>query len=141
MSTITLRKDTCWRRVIGLTVVCALFLFLPGCSDEQGKSDTPAAPKGTTQPSPAPPQTPPAPQAATPAGGSGACSALLTAKCVECHTVARICEKIGKKSKSRWQRTLDRMVERGAKMTPEESAALLVCLENGATNDLQGACK
>jgi len=126
---------------IGLVVVCGGVMVLSGCSDDQGKSDAPA-PAAVSQPGSAQTPTASSPQTPTaPGGAGGSCTALMTAKCIECHSMARVCEKLGKKSKARWQRTIDRMVERGAKLTPKESADMLVCLENGATNDLQESCR
>lgn len=137
IDTSKIRKALPIRR-IGLTVALGLVICLAGCSGDKGQSDTPAPPKEATKTaSPAQTQTPPA----STSGAGGVCSALLTAKCTECHSLARVCEKLGKKSNTRWQRTIDRMVDRGAKVNTDEKSALLACLESGATNDLQEACR
>lgn len=136
-----------WRK-FGLVAVCGLALCLPACSDTKEQAATPSPAKGVSEQKSAKPaagQTPgaatttPAPDTA--AGGGGGCATMLTAKCIECHAVTRICEKLGKKSKSRWQRTIDRMIGRGAKVNAAEAATLLDCLDKGATNDLQNACR
>ena len=143
MGTITMRKAKQVRQ-LGLVVVFGLAMVLTGCSGDKEKSEAPTAAKsdkqsGTTQAPGGTSQTQPAP--ATPAAGAGACSTLLTTKCTVCHNLNRICEKLGKKSTSRWQRTIDRMIDRGAKLNPDEKATLLVCLDKGATNDLQDTCR
>lgn len=126
------------KRVLSMSLmVVGFFVLLSACSDNKGQ-DTASAPKTESQ---APGQTPAAsgePTAA--AAGGGKCAALLTAKCTECHATTRICEKLGKKSKARWQRSIERMTARGAKLNAEESAALLVCLDGGGS-DLQSACR
>lgn len=126
----------------------ACALLLTSCSDNKPQDPTPTAKEGkqTTGESSAPreqaPTAPPsaAPEQASSAGGSSGCDALLTTKCTECHNTTRICEKLGKKSKARWQRTLERMTERGAKVNPEEAATLLRCLDGGTT-ELQASCR
>jgi len=116
-------------------VLCALFALLNACSENK-EQEAPSAPKNAIQSQ--------ADQRAdgqdpAPATDGGKCADLLTAKCTECHSTARACEKLGKKSKARWQRTVERMVARGAKINAEEAAALLVCLDNG--KDLQSTCR
>lgn len=56
------------------------------------------------------------------------CTALLTARCEECHYNSRICRKIGEKSKSAWKRTIKNMVHYGAKLNKNEQKSLLQCL-------------
>lgn len=140
-----MRKGT---RTIGLAIICSLITLLHACSDNTSQK-TPPPPKAASQSSPtqsavsqAPPQAAktPAPAQAAPAADGGKCSPLLTGACTACHNTTRICEKLGKKSKSRWQRTVDRMIERGAKLTAEEETTLLDCLDNGL-NVLQDACR
>ena len=128
-----------------IAVACVFCLLLHACSDNKGKDAPP--PKVTSQtesPQDAASQAPPS--ASTPAmkqstaADGGKCAALLTAKCTECHNTTRICEKLGKKSNSRWQRTISRMTERGAKVSAEEAAELLLCLDSGAKN-LESTCR
>lgn len=130
---------------MAVVAICGVALFLAACSDNREQAQTqPATSSGGQSTAPTTVGQTPAQGTATPpvpAGGSGSCGELLTGKCSECHALTRICEKLGKKSKSRWQRTIDRMIDRGAKLTPEESAILLDCLDKGATNDLQDACR
>ncbi len=128
----------------GLVAVCGVALFLSACSDKQEQTQTPPATKGVSEQQAgqsAESRTPAAATAPAPAGGGGKCAAVLTTMCTECHAITRICEKIGKKSKSRWQRTLDRMIDRGAKLSAADAVILIDCLDNGATNDLRDACR
>jgi len=121
-------------------------LMLTSCSDKTPQDSASTAKEGkptagadepAAQSAPAPP--PAVTEQAAAAGGMGQCDALLTAKCVACHNTTRICDKLGKKSKARWQRTIERMTERGAKVNPEEAASLLRCLDSGTT-ELQASC-
>lgn len=127
-------------------VVCGVCLLLGACSDNPSQ-DTPPTPAANQTGSDQGPGSQSQPQTAPDKAGQslsssdgGKCDALLTARCTVCHNTTRICEKLGKKSKSRWQRTIDRMTARGAKLNAEEAAALLVCLDSG-TKDLQSACR
>ncbi len=122
---------------LSLVVACGVSLLLSACSDPK-KQDAPATKSTEVQ---APNQAnPSATQQSLPATGGTKCDSLLMAKCTDCHNTTRICEKLGKKSKARWQRTIDRMTERGAKLNAEDAAALLVCLDSGA-KDLQNSCR
>lgn len=112
-------------------VFCALLTLVNACSENK-EEDIPAASQSVSQTAPS--QDPPA------VSDGGKCAALMTAKCTECHSPARVCEKLGKKSKARWQRTIERMTTRGAKLNADETAALLLCLDSGA-NDLQATCR
>ena len=133
-------------RMIGVMAACGFCLFLSACSDNKSQ-DTTTTSKDANQAgsaqnagSQSPSQTTsPGGEQGVPPSGGGKCDTLLTAKCTACHNTTRICEKLGKKSKARWQRTIDRMTERGAKLNAEEAAALLVCLDNG-TKELQSSC-
>ncbi|MBA3015181.1 MAG: hypothetical protein KKD63_14230 [Proteobacteria bacterium] len=120
------------RRTVIFVVACCLLLNLSACSDNKG-DEAPIGAIGPTQSAPekkAEPQTQPVdstqPSTVSP---DGVCASLVTAKCVECHSMARVCEKLGKKSKSRWSRTINRMIDRGAKINSDEIAALLDCLD------------
>lgn len=127
--------------LIGLVVGCGFIAALTACSDNKKQADTTESPKGVSQPSTV--QAAPLPNEGRtmPVGDGGICVTLLTDKCTACHSTSRTCEKLGKKSKSRWQRTIDRMIERGAKLSADEAAVLLGCLDNGANNDLQSVCR
>lgn len=125
---------------IGLLMTCGVFLTLSACSDNKSQETT-ATPKVVEQKAStkSPTASPSAPEQSSSAGDGGACDTLLTTKCTECHNTNRICEKLGKKSKSRWQRTITRMTERGLKLTTEEADAILTCLDSGSEN-LQAVC-
>lgn len=115
-----------------------LCLLANACSNPDNQS----AEQKTPAPAAAQSQTPPPdPSAGTTSGGSGGqCADLLQGKCTQCHSTARICEKLGKKSKSRWERTLERMVTRGAKINASEAAALITCLEQNSS-EARAACQ
>lgn len=126
-------------RVLAMSLAMGgLLVLLTACSDNKGQD----AASSSKEASPAEQSQKAGDQASgqPPAADGGKCAALLTAKCTECHAATRICEKIGKKSKARWQRSIARMTERGAKLNAEEAAALLVCLDSGGS-DLQSACR
>ncbi len=124
---------------IGLVAICGLLALLNACSENKGQ-DTPSAAKNVSQPNTAKGAGGQAATPTTPPGDGGKCAALLTDKCTACHSTVRVCEKLGKKSKARWQRSVERMIERGAKLNADEAAALLVCLDSG-TNDLKASCQ
>jgi len=147
----SLMVDARWKKdgvfVAAIAALCGLLLCLGACSDNKG-GDTPTTKDASPQSS-APASSPGPPGQAAPSqaqtqaavpGTEGKCASLLTAKCTACHNMERICEKLGKKSKSRWQRTITRMVERGAKMEADESAAVLDCLDSGV-KELQSVCQ
>lgn len=60
------------------------------------------------------------------------CAELLEENCTSCHYNTRICNKIGKKNKRKWQVTVKRMRRYGLKLdkaTQNETIACLVSLE------------
>lgn len=130
-------------RKVALAAACGIILCLGACSDEKGH-EAPAGkevlPQSVPAPAPDSPQQAALPALAPATSEGGACVSLLTVKCKECHSAERICEKLGKKSKSRWKRTVARMVERGAKVSADESTTVLECLDSGTTN-LQPFCQ
>lgn len=130
-------------RNVGIAVVaCGLLFTVSACSDDKSQ-DAPPATESSEQSSnsqSAPASSPAPPQQSAATGAGGACGTLLTAKCTECHNLTRICEKLGKKSKSRWQRTIKRMTDRGAKLSSEESDTLLTCLDSNI-KDLEALCQ
>ena len=134
-------------RTISLTMVCGIIIFMSACSDNPSQ-ETPSTPKSasktssTQSPESQPSQAggAPAPAQALSTGDGGTCATLLTTKCTVCHNTTRICEKLGKKSKARWQRTVERMIERGATLTAEEETTMLDCLDNGV-NVLHDVCR
>lgn len=57
------------------------------------------------------------------------CLELLQNRCQRCHSLSRVCQKVGEKSKRRWAATLKRMVKRrGADLSGAEQDFLLNCL-------------
>ena len=49
--------------------------------------------------------------------------ALMTAQCGRCHPLSRVTSK--QKTAAEWKITVDRMITRGAKLTPQEEQALI----------------
>lgn len=118
-------------------LAAGLLLLIPagGCS-KPGQQDPAADPaNGQTQARQPPP--------ATPSGSSqvkaGPCAHLLAEKCTVCHSTERICERLGKKSDYRWQRTVELMISRGARVNPDEARQLTECLANNPP-ELQTSC-
>jgi len=56
------------------------------------------------------------------------CGHILETYCTSCHQTSRICQKLGKKSESQWNRTIKRMIRHGAKINKVQRAALAKCL-------------
>lgn len=68
------------------------------------------------------------------------CESLLAEQCSNCHYLTRVCQKLGKKSKGDWRRSVKRMVRKGAVLSKAEQKLLVECLhkeEEGASK----ACK
>jgi hypothetical protein len=70
----------------------------------------------------------------------GSCEQILKHVCVECHYETRICQKLGKKSERGWQRTIERMVKKGAKLHEHDNKPLLKCLTN-QSSEIQKLCE
>ncbi|HID97962.1 MAG TPA: hypothetical protein EYP57_07235 [Thermodesulfobacteriaceae bacterium] len=69
-----------------------------------------------------------------PVWGAGVCLAqndcrtLILARCEKCHYRARICQKLGEKNEKAWNRTVSRMISKGARLSAEEKKTLVKCL-------------
>ena len=66
-----------------------------------------------------------------------ACEATLVNKCSSCHHLTRVCQKLGKKGKGDWRRSIKRMIRKGAVLSKEEEKLLIQCLykqQEGAQN-------
>ena len=57
------------------------------------------------------------------------CGVVLQSRCLECHGVDTICQKLGRKSRQRWIETIDRMVKHGTELLYEEKITLVDCLD------------
>ena len=68
------------------------------------------------------------------------CRSLIDSKCVACHYKSRICYALGKKSKRRWRRTINNMVDYGTRLTDKEIETITDCLYKAAPNTPY-ACK
>jgi hypothetical protein len=56
------------------------------------------------------------------------CEEILIAKCSDCHHLTRVCQKLGKKSKGDWRRSIKRMIRKGAVLSKEEQKLLVTCM-------------
>ncbi len=129
------------KRWVFIALTCWIFglFFMSACRQE------PPSPTGTLSPTPTrgqeePPPLPPIPSPTTPplvltpssspqdspspAPPDGA--ALLRDRCSTCHALNRVQET--RKSRDEWERTVDRMIRRGAQLNPEERDALIAYL-------------
>ena len=66
--------------------------------------------------------------AAIPALADQECAAKVLATCTKCHYPARICEKLGKKSKREWNTTIKRMLRYGLVLNDTDQENMLKCL-------------
>ena len=65
------------------------------------------------------------------------CETLLVEQCNNCHYLTRVCQKMGKKSKGDWRRSVKRMVRKGAILSKDEQTILVTCLHK----ETEGALK
>jgi hypothetical protein len=56
------------------------------------------------------------------------CEEILVAKCSDCHHLTRVCQKLGKKSKGDWRRSIKRMIRKGAVLSKDEQKILVQCM-------------
>lgn len=63
------------------------------------------------------------------------CETILNETCSTCHYKTRICQKLGKKKKGAWKKTINTMVRYGAKISPKEQETLLTCLSKAVPGD------
>ena len=56
------------------------------------------------------------------------CKVLLKTRCDSCHYRTRICQVLGKKSRSSWRRTMKTMIRYGVKLTKAQQKILVDCL-------------
>ena len=68
------------------------------------------------------------------------CRSLIDSKCIDCHYKSRICYALGKKSRRRWRRTINNMVDYGTRLTDKEIETITDCLFKAAPNTPY-ACK
>lgn len=66
--------------------------------------------------------------AAIPVGAGQECVDKIMSTCSKCHYPARICEKLGKKSKREWKTTIKRMLRYGLVLNDSEQESMLRCL-------------
>lgn len=68
------------------------------------------------------------------------CESLLVGKCSDCHYLTRVCQKLGKKSKGDWRRSIKRMVRKGLVLSKAERKLLVECLHK-EKEGARKACK
>ena len=71
--------------------------------------------------------------------GKNECSNLLTTRCEACHYKARICESVGTKSETSWERTVHNMVLYGAQLSSDAEHEVVECLSQDRA-DLKNFC-
>jgi len=97
-------------------------ISVPGINQPSGATSTPAsAPTETQSPYPAPGEGATIAPEAYPAPTDG--ETLVTQHCVDCHTLDRV--KTAKKSEEAWRTTVERMIQQGARLSPEEKEAVI----------------
>ncbi len=57
------------------------------------------------------------------------CTGILEVRCLGCHDRGRVCERLGRKSRERWEQTLERMIRRGAELDVAGKMTLIDCLD------------
>ncbi|MFZ5761163.1 MAG: hypothetical protein ACOY32_16230 [Thermodesulfobacteriota bacterium] len=68
------------------------------------------------------------------------CAGILAARCLGCHDRGRVCERLGRKSRDRWEQTLERMIRRGAELDVAGKMTLINCLDR-ADDDIGLFCQ
>lgn len=68
------------------------------------------------------------------------CLELIMNNCTSCHYQTRICEKIDKKSKRAWKKSIKRMLRYGLKMDKRTQGKAVDCLLSMKKED-PGLCK
>lgn len=75
------------------------------------------------------------------AAAEESCGELLKTRCVTCHYLTRVCQKLEKEQDKgffgsvfagSWGRTIKNMVNQGAKLTEAEQEKLTQCLDNSS---------
>jgi len=107
-----------------MILIFVLMFVLLGCSQATTATSTsaPAATSAGVEATSAPTQAntdAASPTTATTLDGKG----LLEARCVTCHTLARVASEHG--DATQWQRTVTKMVQKGAQLTTEEQQVLV----------------
>ena len=102
-----------------ITVIFIAFLFsalLVGCGTSATNiSPVPSASTSTSVDISAP--------TTVPSTNAADGQALMAAQCGRCHPLSRVTSK--QKTAAEWKITVDRMISRGAKLTPQEEQALI----------------
>ncbi|MPM13786.1 hypothetical protein SDC9_60145 [bioreactor metagenome] len=94
-----------------MILIFVLMFVLMGCSQATTANSTSAPTQANTDAA--------SPTTATTLDGKG----LLEARCVTCHTLAKVASEHG--DATQWQRTVTQMVQKGAQLTTEEQQVLV----------------
>ncbi|MDH4320849.1 MAG: hypothetical protein OEV73_05045 [Desulfobulbaceae bacterium] len=131
-------------KTITLVVVVLLALLAAACTNEP---ETPPSASPTDSPVAASPsladdesQTVPPTNNTAHDNTPAPCTAILNTHCVVCHHATRICQKLGKKNRKGWERTISNMISHGAQLTPAEKKTLIDCLDR-QTPEVQEYCR
>jgi cytochrome c5 len=117
-----------------------LLLLVVACSDsKQPETSQNTETKPATASGPATNVDEPVQKGAA-AASDGSCRSILEESCLACHSATRICQKLGQKNKTRWKRTIVRMVSRGTQLSSAGQDALSDCLANESADIVQ-MCK
>jgi len=120
--------------------VFSLVLLVVACSDSQQAGTSQPTSSETAKLSTQSSTTSGAYEESVATSTDGSCRSMLEASCLACHSEARICQKLGRKSKKRWERTIARMVKHGANMSSTDQDALSNCLADESADVVQ-MCK
>nr|MBF0221662.1 hypothetical protein [Desulfobulbaceae bacterium] len=122
-------------------LVCCSLLFISAACSGDKSSDAPSSSPAKSTPTSSPSQSVDAPvQKNVAAANDGSCLSIFESDCISCHNENRSCQKLGKKDKARWKRTIDRMMKRGSKLSPADQETLLDCLADESADIVQ-MCK
>ncbi len=105
-----------------MVLIVVLTFVMVGCSQTTTATSAPAATSASVEATSAPTQASTdvaSPTTATTLDGKG----LLEARCVTCHTLAKVASEHG--DATQWQRTVSEMVQKGAQLTTEEQQVLV----------------
>ena len=91
------------KSILYLFLVSTVFLLVSACSGTTGMVEPPS---------------------------EAVCSAIVEAKCVQCHYKTRICDALGTKSASKWKKSIKYMIKQGAQLTEDEQNKLIACLSS-----------
>ncbi len=96
-------------------------ISVPGINQPAGATSTPQTLPATKEPYPAPGQGMTVTPEAYPAPADG--ETLINQRCADCHNLDRV--RTAKKSEEAWRTTVERMIQKGARLSPEEKEVVI----------------